>query len=394
MNRISDAALVAALRRQMTIAAAKQVAAAGNLANIDTPGYKAVEVDVRRQRSTQKLSPTRLDQPQAPSRRSGPSGGTASEVQGCDGPPRRQQRAARSRTADDDTRGRRLQPPRRPRWPRSSGWFATPSTRAAKHVHPECRHQRQRQRADRRAHAHRSRRLEHRQRRVDARSADGEPYRRRDVVLAAEPVDSFDCRARPGPAHRREGRRRSSKTRRRSASATNRRIPTPTRRASSRCPTSTRRRRWSTCSAPRAPIRPTSTAIGTHSRPGRQGARAREVTHACPLICHRRQPRRRRHGPAAQPARCDRRRRRRPAVSATRSASSSTASKQPPADANTAVGRHARQDGRRARRDDRAAARRDVAAARPCRSATSWCRPTRTSCGCRSRRRVLFRLHT
>jgi flagellar basal-body rod protein FlgB len=43
-NDISDSALVAALRRQMTIAVAKQVAAAGNLANVDTPDYKAVEV--------------------------------------------------------------------------------------------------------------------------------------------------------------------------------------------------------------------------------------------------------------------------------------------------------------------------------------------------------------
>ena len=43
-NGISDSALVAALRRQMTISVAKQVAAAGNLANVDTPDYKAVEV--------------------------------------------------------------------------------------------------------------------------------------------------------------------------------------------------------------------------------------------------------------------------------------------------------------------------------------------------------------
>jgi flagellar basal-body rod protein FlgB len=45
MNSISDSALVAALRRQMTIAVAKQVASAGNLANVDTPDYKAVEVN-------------------------------------------------------------------------------------------------------------------------------------------------------------------------------------------------------------------------------------------------------------------------------------------------------------------------------------------------------------
>jgi flagellar basal-body rod protein FlgB len=44
LNKISDASVIDALRRQMTIAVAKQVASAGNLANIDTPGYKAKEV--------------------------------------------------------------------------------------------------------------------------------------------------------------------------------------------------------------------------------------------------------------------------------------------------------------------------------------------------------------
>src|SRR5215218_8895868 len=43
MPEISDAALVTSLRRQMTISVAKQVAASGNLANVDTPEYKAVE---------------------------------------------------------------------------------------------------------------------------------------------------------------------------------------------------------------------------------------------------------------------------------------------------------------------------------------------------------------
>jgi flagellar basal-body rod protein FlgB len=45
MNDISDAAVLNALRRQMTIAAAKQAVAAGNLANVNTPGYKAQDVD-------------------------------------------------------------------------------------------------------------------------------------------------------------------------------------------------------------------------------------------------------------------------------------------------------------------------------------------------------------
>ena len=45
MNDISDAALVSALRRQMTVAAARQVVSASNLANVDTPGFKARELD-------------------------------------------------------------------------------------------------------------------------------------------------------------------------------------------------------------------------------------------------------------------------------------------------------------------------------------------------------------
>jgi flagellar basal body rod protein FlgB len=40
MNEISDGAIMAASGRQMTAAVAKQVVAAGNLANIDTPGYR------------------------------------------------------------------------------------------------------------------------------------------------------------------------------------------------------------------------------------------------------------------------------------------------------------------------------------------------------------------
>ncbi|MGE0316132.1 MAG: flagellar basal body rod protein FlgB [Vicinamibacterales bacterium] len=44
MSQINDATVIAALRRQMSVAVARQVAAAGNLANIDTPGYKAKEV--------------------------------------------------------------------------------------------------------------------------------------------------------------------------------------------------------------------------------------------------------------------------------------------------------------------------------------------------------------
>jgi flagellar basal-body rod protein FlgB len=45
VSEFSDAALVAALRRQMTIAAARQVVAAGNLANVNTPGFRARTAD-------------------------------------------------------------------------------------------------------------------------------------------------------------------------------------------------------------------------------------------------------------------------------------------------------------------------------------------------------------
>jgi len=44
VSTISDSSVIDALRRQMTIAVAKQVASAGNLANVDTPGYKAKEI--------------------------------------------------------------------------------------------------------------------------------------------------------------------------------------------------------------------------------------------------------------------------------------------------------------------------------------------------------------
>jgi flagellar basal-body rod protein FlgB len=43
-NTISDAAIMAALGRQMTRAVARESAAAGNLANLDTPGYQTREV--------------------------------------------------------------------------------------------------------------------------------------------------------------------------------------------------------------------------------------------------------------------------------------------------------------------------------------------------------------
>ena len=42
---ISDAQTMSALRRTLSLAAAKQVVSSSNLANLSTPGYKAQEVD-------------------------------------------------------------------------------------------------------------------------------------------------------------------------------------------------------------------------------------------------------------------------------------------------------------------------------------------------------------
>lgn len=41
----SDAQMMSALRRSLSLAAAKQVVSSSNLANLSTPGYKAREVD-------------------------------------------------------------------------------------------------------------------------------------------------------------------------------------------------------------------------------------------------------------------------------------------------------------------------------------------------------------
>jgi flagellar basal-body rod protein FlgB len=61
VNEFSDAAMVAALRRSMTVAAAKQVVAASNLANVNTPGYRTREAsfaDALEQRMSLTLAAT------------------------------------------------------------------------------------------------------------------------------------------------------------------------------------------------------------------------------------------------------------------------------------------------------------------------------------------------
>ncbi len=47
-DSINDGAVLAALRRHMTIQAARQVISASNLANVDTPGFKAKQIDFTR----------------------------------------------------------------------------------------------------------------------------------------------------------------------------------------------------------------------------------------------------------------------------------------------------------------------------------------------------------
>lgn len=47
-DSINDSAMFSALRRHMTIQAARQVISASNLANVDTPGYKAKQIDFTR----------------------------------------------------------------------------------------------------------------------------------------------------------------------------------------------------------------------------------------------------------------------------------------------------------------------------------------------------------
>ena len=80
MNEISDSALIAALRRQMTVATARHVATTGNLANYETPGYKAKEVSFD-QTLGQKLLPVNSTHPKHQAVTAG-SGAPVKEVEG------------------------------------------------------------------------------------------------------------------------------------------------------------------------------------------------------------------------------------------------------------------------------------------------------------------------
>ena len=61
MGTVSDAELMSALRRQMTIAAARELAAASNLANVNTPNYKTRDVAFDQALDRQLESPTTTD---------------------------------------------------------------------------------------------------------------------------------------------------------------------------------------------------------------------------------------------------------------------------------------------------------------------------------------------
>jgi flagellar basal-body rod protein FlgB len=83
MGTINDSAIMAALERQLTRSVTQQAVAAGNLANIDTPGYRAREAsfgDVLNG-EIQKLSLARTDSRQLPGLPSASSADTR-EVQG------------------------------------------------------------------------------------------------------------------------------------------------------------------------------------------------------------------------------------------------------------------------------------------------------------------------
>ena len=85
MNEISDSAIMSALGRQMSQAVAKQAVSAGNLANIDTPGYRTRDASFGDLLDGQvkKLSMSITNEKQLPG--AGADGGAqASEAEGLD----------------------------------------------------------------------------------------------------------------------------------------------------------------------------------------------------------------------------------------------------------------------------------------------------------------------
>jgi flagellar basal-body rod protein FlgB len=79
-NTISDAAIMAALGRQMTRAVARETVASSNLANLDTPGYHTREVTFDQALTDQLATATSTASGLAPS-----GGGPAGKVGEVDG---------------------------------------------------------------------------------------------------------------------------------------------------------------------------------------------------------------------------------------------------------------------------------------------------------------------
>jgi flagellar basal-body rod protein FlgB len=85
MNDISDRSIMTALGRQLTLAVAQQSVAAGNLANLDTPGYKtqAVSFDDMLDQQVQGASAVTVTQAgHLPGLAAGAAGHQVGEVEG------------------------------------------------------------------------------------------------------------------------------------------------------------------------------------------------------------------------------------------------------------------------------------------------------------------------
>ena len=258
MNDIADSSIMNALGRQMTRAVAKQLVAAGNLANLDTPGYRTREVsfdDALDQQLQTSLTPAASGHSMAGAAMG--SGPSSLEAEGLPGRRDGNNVQLDRELLDMTKRLGRLQR-------RADGAGGQVPARALRHQRgpltmsePERRPQRQRQRPDRRADPHRSRRLEPRQRRVDARGRRPavSPSRRRPRHRFGQHLRR---RAGRGAARSASRSRRSSRIRRRFRAATTRRIPTPTAKASWRMPNvDAPEEMVDMLSAPRAPIRRT-----------------------------------------------------------------------------------------------------------------------------------------
>ena len=222
----SDAAITAALGRQMTRAVQRQAVAAGNLANLDTPGYRTKEVKFSEALDEQMGATLTATDPRHFGATVSADAPTAADSTGLAARRDGNNVQLDRELLQSHARRRGLHRGADRRWRRSSVWSATPSTKDANHVDAVQRHQRQRQRADVQRARMEVAVSNHRQRRVDA-------GRRRPAVPPARrrPRDGVDQLDRCGiqrPAPTASRWPASSKTSRRSAAGTSPRIPTRT----------------------------------------------------------------------------------------------------------------------------------------------------------------------